>query len=137
MSVLSTLDQVKVIAGHEQLIAVQDGVFRFQGAGVNQAAEYLSAMQDLAEQVHRAIPGLLGYWGADMILTADDQLILVEVNPRLTTPYIALSQLLSANPAEMILDAALNHLLNPAIAKTSTTLNLATAAIAHEESLPV
>ncbi|TXI38649.1 MAG: ATP-grasp domain-containing protein [Methylophilus methylotrophus] len=137
MSVLSTLDQVKVIAGHEQLITVEESMFRFQGAGVNQAADYLPAMQDLAEQVHHAIPGLLGYWGADMILTADNQLILVEVNPRLTTPYMALSQLLSDNPAEMILDAVLNQLLNPAIAKSSTTLTLATAAIAREESLLV
>jgi predicted ATP-grasp superfamily ATP-dependent carboligase len=137
MSVLSTRDQVKVIAGHEQLITVQEDMFRFQGAGVNQAAEYLPVMQDLAEKIHRAIPGLLGYWGADMILTPDNQLTLVEVNPRLTTPYIAMSQLLSANPAGMILDAMLKQSLKPSIAQSSITLTLASAATSQVGSLSV
>ena len=92
MSVLSTYDQVQVIAGHQQWIAIENGVFKFKGAGVNQASQYLPLMQDMAENIHRAIPGLTGYWGADLILTPDRQLILVEINPRLTTPYIALSR---------------------------------------------
>jgi len=127
MSVLSTPDEVKVIAGHEQFIALEDGMFGFKGAGVNQAAEYLPAMQQLAEQIHQAIPGLQGYWGGDMILTAGDQLTLVEVNPRLTTPYIALSQLLTENPAGMILDAILNQVLRPVSIQSSLTLALPTA----------
>lgn len=134
MSVLSTPGEVKVIAGHKQFITVDDGTFRFQGAGVNEAIEYLPAMQRLAEQIHQAMPGLVGYWGADMISAAGDQLILIEVNPRLTTPYIALSQLLAENPAHMILDAVLNQTLNATPAQSSLTLVLpATTAL---ETMP-
>ena len=134
MSVLSTPDEVKVIAGHKQFITVEEGIFRFQGAGVNEAIEYLPAMQRLAEQIHQVMPGLLGYWGADMILTAGEQLVLIEVNPRLTTPYIALSQLLSENPAHMILDAVLNQTLNATHAQSSLKVTLpATIAM---EALP-
>lgn len=126
MSVLSTQEHAQVIAGHRQRIDIQQGCFHFDGAGVNEAVAYLPAMQALAEQVHRAIPGLVGYWGADMILTPDDQLILVEVNPRLTTPYIALSPLLTENPAAMILDAILENKLSAAQAQASCALSLAT-----------
>lgn len=137
MSVLSTPDQVRVIAGHQQLITVQDGAFHFEGAGVNQASAHLPVMQQLAEQVHQAIPGLRGYWGADMILTPAQQLILVEVNPRLTTPYIALSQIFTENPAEMILNAILNHQLPTVQARSSLTVTLPTA-LAHDmEPLPI
>lgn len=126
MSVLSTQAQVHVIAGHQQKVNIQQGCFHFDGAGVNEAAAYVPAMQTLAEQIHRAIPGLLGYWGADMILTPDKQLVLVEINPRLTTPYIALSQLLTENPAAMILDAMLENKLSAAQAQESCVLSLAT-----------
>ena len=111
MSVISSKDQVKVIAGHQQWIKVTDGEFNFQGAGVNQAVQYLPMMQSMAEDIHRAIPGLIGYWGADMILSDGHELTLVEINPRLTTPYIELSKLLPENPANLILDAVLNNRL--------------------------
>lgn len=126
MSVLSTQAQVHVIAGHQQKVNIQQGCFHFDGAGVNEAAAYVPAMQSLAEQIHRTIPGLLGYWGADIILTPDKQLVLVEINPRLTTPYIALSQLLTENPAAMILDAMLENKLSAAQAQASCVLSLAT-----------
>lgn len=115
---------------------VQEGEFVFNGARVNAAADYLPAMQQLAEQVERAIPGLVGYWGADMILAADGQLTLVEVNPRLTTPYIGLSKLLTENPAELILDAILKNKIPTVQAQSSFALELATTP--HEKaSLPV
>ncbi|WP_029148896.1 ATP-grasp domain-containing protein [Methylophilus sp. 5] len=134
MSVVATHDQVQVLAGHQQKIAIDEGHFHFHGAGVNEAAMYLPAMQQLAEQIHRAMPGLVGYWGADMILTQDNQLMLVEVNPRLTTPYIGLSQLLTENPAEMILDTILNNHLNSVRAQSSCAVTLTTAS--SQESLP-
>jgi tyramine---L-glutamate ligase len=124
MSVIATTNAVKVIAAHRQQVEIVDGKFVFNGAGVNEAASELAAMQRLAEQVHQAIPGLVGYWGADMILQETGELILVEVNPRLTTPYIALSQILSQNPAAMILEAILNHKLPDCVAKAAVRLTL-------------
>jgi tyramine---L-glutamate ligase len=124
MSVLSTKDQVKVIAGHQQRITINQGKFSFEGAGVNQAAQYLPLMQALAERIKKAIPGLIGYWGADMILTDNNALTLVEINPRLTTPYIELSKLLTENPAKCILDAVLHNRLSECVAQSSVSLEL-------------
>lgn len=132
MSVISTSNEVKVVAGHQQSVHIQEGAFVFNGAGVNEAAEYLPAMQQMAERVHHAIPGLVGYWGADMILTADGQLTLVEVNPRLTTPYIGLSKLCAENPAQMILEAILKQKIPAVQAQSSFTLTLPSPTLEKE-----
>lgn len=125
MSVLSTTDKVSVMAAHQQHLSIEQGQFRFHGAGVNQAADHRAAMQAMAEKIHQSIPGLHGYWGADMILTAQQTLMLVEINPRLTTPYIGLASILTENPAAMILQAALNNQLSTRQAHTSMVLTLA------------
>ena len=124
MSVLSTTSKVQVVAAHRQVIACDAGAIRFEGADVNAATAYLPQMQLLAEQIHAAIPGLLGYWGADLILDADARLHLVEINPRLTTPYMALASLMDENPAELILQCMLNDTLTPALAHRSLSLRV-------------
>lgn len=129
MSVLSARDHVKVIAGHQQKITINEGQFSFDGAGVNEAAQFLTQMQVLAEQIKKTIPGLIGYWGADMILTEHNVLTLVEINPRLTTPYIQLSKLLAENPAKSILDAVLYNRLTEAVAQSSAALVLPSAGV--------
>ena len=131
MSVLSTHDQARVIAGHQQGIVIEKGKFQFKGVGINQALEYLPLMQNMAEKIHKAIPGLTGYWGADLILTeslsGEHELLLVEINPRLTTPYTELSGLMKENPARMILDVVLNNRLAAVTAQSSLTLDLMAA----------
>lgn len=124
MSVIATEQAVKVIAAHTQQIAVIDDQLRFQGAGVHHASQHLSAMQALAESIHRVIPGLTGYWGADMILTEEGKLVLVEINPRLTTPYIALSQVLDYNSAAAILSAVFDQQLPSSVANDACALQL-------------
>lgn len=126
MSVVATANEVKVIAAHRQQVEIVNGEFTFNGAGVNEATDQILAMQRLAEQVHRAIPGLIGYWGADMILNAAGALVLVEINPRLTTPYIGLSRIMNSNPAGVILQAVLNNQLQADVASSSLRLTLNT-----------
>ncbi|MFD0912730.1 ATP-grasp domain-containing protein [Methylophilus luteus] len=124
MSVIASTQQVQVIAGHQQWLKLEAGQFSFQGAGVNQAASFLPLMQAMAENIQRAIAGLTGYWGADLILGADDMLTLVEINPRLTTPYIGLCKVLEQNPARMILDAVLNNCLTTLVAASAVPVSL-------------
>lgn len=57
-----------------------------------------------AEEVVRAIPGLKGYVGIDLVLT-DHDAVVIEVNPRLTTSYVGVRQVLRQNPAALILNA--------------------------------
>lgn len=66
-----------------------------------------------AEEVVQAIPGLKGYVGIDLVLT-DDDAVVIDVNPRLTTSYVGVRKVLLQNPAGLILDAVAGKLPDPA-----------------------
>jgi len=51
----------------------------------------------------KKLPGLNGYVGADIIIT-QHEVLLVEINPRLTTSYVGLRSALGLNPAELMLE---------------------------------
>lgn len=59
----------------------------------------------VACDVGHAIPGLRGYFGVDVLLDREGAWV-VDVNPRLTTSYLAVRRVLHANPAAWILEAA-------------------------------
>ena len=63
-----------------------------------------------AERAVEETRGLKGYVGVDMILTDEDPIVL-EINPRLTTSYVGLRRVTNFNPAETIIDAALRRKL--------------------------
>ena len=51
-----------------------------------------------------------GYFGIDFIRTTDSKIYFIEINPRLTTSYIGLRNVINLNPAKLILDSKLNRL---------------------------
>jgi hypothetical protein len=57
-----------------------------------------------------SIKGLKGYVGVDMTLT-DKEPFIMEINPRLTTSYLGLRKVINFNPAQAIIDAALERRL--------------------------
>jgi tyramine---L-glutamate ligase len=59
---------------------------------------------DVARRACGAFPGLRGYIGVDVIL-ADDDAIVIEVNPRLTTSYLGVRLALEGNVAAMVIAA--------------------------------
>jgi tyramine---L-glutamate ligase len=58
----------------------------------------------LAQKVVEAFPGLRGYVGVDVVLT-QFQVFVVDVNPRLTTSYVGLRQIMDLNIAQLLIDA--------------------------------
>lgn len=124
LSVIASTKRAQVIAVNTQQIAVIDQQFHYRGAGVHAAHHYLPRMQRFAEQLHAALPGLVGFWGADIILTPQGECYLVEINPRLTTPYIAMVDLLSQNPAQLIVDALIADNLPKVTARHALKLSL-------------
>ncbi len=75
-----------------------------------------------AAEVVKAIPGLKGYVGIDLVLT-DRDVVVIEVNPRLTTSYVGIRMILHQNLAALIIDAVRGKLPEPGqiqIAGTAT-----------------
>jgi predicted ATP-grasp superfamily ATP-dependent carboligase len=62
----------------------------------------LSAYQDLVDDIAHALPELWGYAGIDLIETPE-QLLVLEINPRLTTSFVGIREALGVNVAESIL----------------------------------
>jgi predicted ATP-grasp superfamily ATP-dependent carboligase len=77
-----------------------DGRFRYRGGRVPLPAGPAARAVGLARQAVRAVAGLRGYVGVDLVLGAaddgsDDRVI--EINPRLTTSYVGLRALAVGN----------------------------------------
>ena len=66
----------------------------------------------LAEKVVEAVTGLRGYVGVDLVLT-QDEVFVVDVNPRLTTSYVGLRCVAGFNVAAALVDAVINGKLPP------------------------
>ena len=59
-----------------------------------------------AETLVKSFNGLRGYVGVDMVLT-ENEVVFIEVNPRLTTSYVGMRKTLGFNPAQALIEAVL------------------------------
>ncbi len=59
---------------------------------------------EVAKRCVEAFEGLRGYVGVDLVLSKDRPVVM-EINPRLTTSYIGMRNVVSMNPAEAIVQA--------------------------------
>lgn len=73
----------------------------------------------LANSITNVLPGLKGYVGVDFINSNGD-LKIVDINPRLTTSYAGLKNVLRANPAKLCIDASLNSTLPVDLERNAT-----------------
>ena len=103
LSLLCQGGEAWVLACNSQIVSVEDGAFRYHGGVVGALEHRRPVFQDLATGIARAMPGLWGYVGVDLI-DRDEGPLLLEVNPRLTTSYVALGRALGFNPAGLILE---------------------------------
>jgi len=97
--------QAWVLACNRQDVACENGKFRYRGFSVAGREDARPAFTDIAGKVARALPGLFGYAGIDLVMTGDGPIVL-EINPRLTTSYAGLGAALGCNVAGLVLDLA-------------------------------
>ena len=77
----------------------------YKGSQVNALTRQQNAFAALANKIAAAMPDLNGYVGVDVIVNNNDVYV-VEINPRITTSYIGLRESLNVNPAKLLLDLA-------------------------------
>ena len=63
---------------------------------------------EVAKKLVKSVHGLNGYVGVDFVLTKN-MAVVEEVNPRLTTSYVGLRQVVNFNPAQAIVASVLNR----------------------------
>lgn len=100
----------------KQLVS-NDGRFTYLGMDLEPefAARWQKPATDLIHQCCEAIPGLNGYIGFDLIIPEKSPagLIVLEINPRLTTGFLAWQELLHSQSTTDLPTALLSGLLSP------------------------
>ncbi len=114
VSVLCGPGESVVLPAGEQLIRRHAGQpwLKYVGGQVPILPEFDQRAQRLATSVIRALPKPQGYLGIDLVLGEDphgSQDVVIEINPRLTTSYLGLRQLVKNNLAQVWTDLWLGH----------------------------
>jgi len=107
LSLLCRAGHASLMSCNRQLIEVLEGVFHYRGSQLNGLSKHWQRCEVVAQAVAQAIPDLAGYVGVD-VLIQDDKIIVVEVNPRLTTSYVGLRRATGCNPARMVVEMFYN-----------------------------
>ena len=107
---IATGDKAVAVTLNRQLVtlALPDEESEYYGGVVPFDHSLEKEAIEAAERAVEWIGGLKGYVGVDMILTEEDAMVL-EVNPRLTTSYVGLRRVTNFNPAEAIFDATIGR----------------------------
>ena len=113
ISILCKHGKAWVLSCNQQTIEIHttqanEAAIQYKGCLVNGLSIYHDAFAKLANSIAAALPGLHGYVGIDVIINNED-IYVVEINPRITTSYIGLCESLNCNPAKLILDLAYNQ----------------------------
>lgn len=89
---------------NKQHVSLRLGQFKLLSCDVNINHNQAMRYQQVIKQVAKAIPGLWGYVGIDMIKTEANDVLVLEINPRLTTSYVGISSALGLNVAKLIIE---------------------------------
>ncbi len=87
---------------NRQQIVIEANRFKLMGCVVNADNKRRTEYQALIDRIASAVPGLWGYIGIDLIET-DEEAVILEINPRLTTSYVGIKQATGLNLAEQTL----------------------------------
>lgn len=117
LSLLISHDEIEVLAINQQLITINN-TLHFYGCIVNAIDSHTLSLKqayELGVKIHRAIEGLSGFIGVDIILTPEQTAVVVDINPRLTTSYTGLRASLQLNPMERFFNMHNHAMVTPAI----------------------
>ena len=105
LSLFISDNKARILSTNRQQIKQQPPQLIFSGSEVNAiSTDELSPItaQNLANDIHKALPGLWGFVGIDLVLTPLGPIV-IEINPRLTTSYIGLKSILKCNPTDLLI----------------------------------
>ncbi len=84
---------------NKQQVIIHNGQFELKACTVNSNTKNNIIYQDLINRIAMAIPGLFAYVGIDIMLAENGEPLVLEINPRLTTSFVGISQAIGFNVA--------------------------------------
>ncbi len=94
----------ELLCVNTQIVRETDGALCFLGVETDALEDMSGEIARLAEQILKAIPGLRGFVGVDYVDTEAGPVV-VEINPRLTSAYVGMSERLGFNVAARVVES--------------------------------
>ena len=104
ISCVMQASKAQILSCNSQMIELKNNQLKFSGCIVNGMRDYWQTFETIANQIAEVLPDLAGYVGIDVMVDGSHVMV-VEINPRLTTSYCGLAKAAGANPAKLIIDA--------------------------------
>ena len=99
-------NNLKILSINHQNLQITDStldsVYLGGSTPVDQFEQLRSQIEDILKRVD--LSAFKGYFGIDFVKKADDSLSFIEINPRLTTSYVGIRNVLEFNPMELLLN---------------------------------
>jgi tyramine---L-glutamate ligase len=106
VSLLSNGENAIPLSLNFQNVSLEYGEIKYHGGKVPFKHRLSDIAMDTAKNAVESINGLKGYVGVDMIIDDEkNKVYVVEINSRVTTPYVALRKLLNFNLGEAIINS--------------------------------
>ena len=112
LSMFCKAGKAYLLSCNQQKIEIKHQQFTYYGTVLNGMLAHQQAFAAIAQSIAQAMPALAGYVGVDLVVSegaAGHDYYVLEINPRLTTSYVALHQACGVNPARMLLDLFYNE----------------------------
>lgn len=101
--------QAVVLSCNQQIIQYRQQQLLYQGNIINGLKAHWQQCSSVAARIAEAIPELNGYVGVDIIIEPkSNNIVVVEINPRLTMSYCRLADAMGYNPAEVVIETLTN-----------------------------
>lgn len=108
LSCLFKQGQGWLLSCNQQQIQLKQQQFNLSACMVNVPNPYSEFYQNLIDKIAKALPELWGYIGIDLIETAEQGPLLLEINPRLTTSFVGIYPATGINVAEQVIQLLTN-----------------------------
>ena len=102
---LATSNKIKVISLNRQdiILGEVEKNSEYRGGVIPFNSPLKKRAFALVKKAIKSIPDLTGFIGVDLIFT-NDEVYIIEINPRITTSYVGLREIISINLAKAIID---------------------------------
>jgi len=111
ISIINSVSSKKPEAMNQIILSINAQIVKFKDSvndsiylgGFTPVVDY-ELLKDSLEKILKSmdLSSFRGYFGIDFIKKADNSIYFIEINPRLTTSYIGIRNILDYNPLEMI-----------------------------------
>jgi predicted ATP-grasp superfamily ATP-dependent carboligase len=108
-SMLCNAGKAWLLSVNKQHLVQQNNAFKLSGLTVNAFDDAEGNITALANKIAQMLPDAAGYMGVDILIEpGTNHVVVIEVNPRLTSSYVGLGKATGQNMAELILNCVLN-----------------------------